>query len=114
MVTIEQVQRGMVRFIDAEVVPRLSAMEKLVVGSGGGLIAAKLPAVIAGYADNKFVSALGLYDAANGEVDLDALYNAMKPYFTPDPIPVKIPFIGITLKFTQREFDALYQYIKEA
>lgn len=114
MTTIEQVQRGMVRFIDAEVVPHLSAMEKLVVGSGGGLIAAKLPMVTKALSENKFVSALGLYDETSGEVDIDALYNAMKPYITPDAIPVRIPFIGITLKFTQREIDALYQYIKEA
>lgn len=114
MVTIEQVQQGMVRFIDAEVIPRLSAMEKLVVGGGAGLITAKLPAVIAGYADNKFVSALGLYDAENGEIDLDALYNAVKPYITTDPIPVTVPFVGIKLKFTQREIEMLYKYIKEA
>lgn len=114
MATIEQVQRGMVRFIDAEVVPHLSAMETLVVGSGGGLIAAKLPTAAKTLSEHKFVSALGLYDEERGEIDLDALYNAMKPYITPDPIPVKIPLIGITLKFTQREFDALYQYIKEA
>lgn len=114
MVTIEQVQRGVVKFIDMEVIPRLSTMEKLVVGSGGALIAAKLPVVIARHADNKLVSALGLYDAENSEIDLDALYNAMKPYIAADPIPVKIPLAGITLKFTQREIDALYQLIKEA
>lgn len=114
MVTIEQIQRGMVRFIDTEVIPRLSGMEKLVVGGGAGLITAKLPAVIAGYADNKLVSALGLYDAEDGEVDLDALYNAMKPYITADPIPVTVPFVGIKLKFTQREIEMLYKYIKEA
>lgn len=113
MATIEQVQRGMVRFIDAEVIPRLSAMETLVVGSGGILFAAKLPTVVKTLSENKLVSALELYDEEKNEIDIDALYNAMKPYITPDAIPVKIPFTGVTLKFTQQEFDMLYRYIKE-
>lgn len=114
MVTIAQVQQGVARFIDAEIVPRLSAVEKLVVGGGAGLLTAKLPEVLKGYADNKMVSALGLYDAEHGEIDIDALYNAIKPYIGADPIPVTVPFVGIKLKFTQREIDTLYKYIKEA
>lgn len=114
MVTITQVQNGVAKFVDAEVIPRLSVMEKLVVGGGAGLVTAKLPEVLNKYADHKLVSTLGLYDQENGEIDLDAVYNAAKPYIGADPVPVKIPFIGITLKFTEREFDTLYKYIKEA
>lgn len=114
MVTIAQVQKGVAKFVDVEVIPRLSVMEKLVVGSGTGLITAKLPEILGKYADSKIFSGLGLYDAEHGEIDIDALYNAAKPYIGADPIPVKIPFVGITLKFTQREFDTLYKYIMEA
>lgn len=114
MVTIEQAQKGIAKFVDAEIVPRLSVTEKLIVGGGAGLVAVKLPNLLNKYADNRFVSALELYDAEKGEIDIDALYNAAKPYITTDPIPVTIPFVGLTLKFTQREVDALYRYIKEA
>lgn len=114
MVTISRIQSALVRFIDSEIISRLSALEKIVVGGGGGLIASKLPAVLEKYSDNKLISALGIYDREHGEVDVDALYNAVKPYITSDPIPIPIPFLGITLKFTQREIDALYKYIMEA
>lgn len=114
MVTIQQAQQGIARFIDSEVVPRLSAVEKVVVGGGAGLLTAKLPEVLKKCSDNKMISTLGIYDAEHGEIDIDALYNAVKPYIGADPIPVKIPFVGITLKFTQREIDTLYQFIKEA
>lgn len=40
MVSIAQVQQGVVRFVDAEIVPRLSVTERLVVGGGMGLVAA--------------------------------------------------------------------------
>lgn len=114
MVTIAQIQQGVARFVDTEIIPRLSTTEKLVVGGGAGLATAKLPELLNRYADNKIVSVLGLYDAEHGEIDLDAVYNAVKPYITSDPIPVTIPFVGLTLKFTQREIDNLYKYIKEA
>lgn len=114
MVTIAQAQRGITAFVDREVVPRLSIAEKVVVGGGAGLVTAKLPEVLNKYADHKLVSALGLYDRENGEIDIDAVYNAAKPYIGADPVPVKIPFVGITLKFTEREFETLYKYIKEA
>lgn len=114
MVTIAKVQQGVAKFVDAEIIPRLSVVEKLVVGGGAGLITSKLPEVLGKYADNNIFSALALYDAEHGEIDIDALYNAVKPYIGPDPIPVKIPIAGITLKFTQREIDTLYKYIMEA
>lgn len=114
MVTITQMQQGIVRFVDTEITTRLSITEKLVVGGGMGLITAKLPELIKRYANTPFVAALGLYDPEHEEVDIDALYNAVKPYIGADPIPVTVPFVGLKLKFTQREIDTLYKYIKEA
>lgn len=114
MVTLEQAQRGLVKFVDAEIVPGLSALEKVVIGGGAGVIVSKLPVILERYADNGMVAALELYDRERGQIDLDAVYNAVKPYIGPDPIPVKIPAVGVTVKLTQREVDALYRYIKEA
>lgn len=114
MVTITQMQQGIVRFVDTEIVPSLSATERLVVGGGIGLVAAKLPALMEPYANNPFISTLGLYDPEHEEIDLDAMYTAVKPYIGADPIPVTVPFVGLKLKFTQREIDTLYKYIKEA
>lgn len=114
MVSIAQAQRGIVKFIDAEVISRLSVVERLVVGGGGGLVAAKLPELLKTLTGNKFAAVMGLYDAEHGEIDIESLYNAIKPYIGADPIPVTIPLVGITLKFTQREIDTLYKYIMEA
>ena len=114
MVTMKQAQQGLVRFIDQDVISRLSGWEKVVIGGGGGLIAAKLPQVLEKYLEHPVVSALGVYDPQSGEIDLDAVYEAVRPYIGAEPIPVKIPLVGITLKLTQREIDSLYDYIKEA
>lgn len=118
MVTLAQTQVGILKFVEREIAPNLSMMEKIVVGGAINLVSGKLPALIDHYMGGKFFSALEVYDKERGALDIDALYNAIKPYLGADPIPVpvKVPGIGVdlNLKFTQRDVDALYKYIKEA
>ena len=112
MVTTAQMQRGMVNFIDREVLPHLSGYEKLVVGAGTSLIATKLPNVMDNLSHHPVLAALDLYK--DGQVDIDAVYNAVKPYIGTEQISVKVPVVGITLRMGQREIADLYRYIKEA
>ena len=111
MVSMDKVQRGLAAFLDRELIPSLSGWDKVLVGGGAGILTAKLPQVIAQY---PVVAALGLYDAANNQVDIDALYNSITPYIGAEALPVKIPMVGITIKVGKQEIDALYRYIKEA
>lgn len=111
MVSMDKVQRGLAAFLDRELIPSLSGWDKVLVGGGAGILTAKLPQVIAQY---PVVAALGLYDTANNQVDIDALYNAVTPYIGTEALPVKIPVVGITIKVGKQEIDALHRYIKEA
>lgn len=118
MVTLTQAQTGILRFVEKEIAPNLSMMEKIVVGGAINLVSGKLPTLIDKYADNKIFSVLKIYDKEQGKLDIEALYNAVKPYLGAEtiPVPVKVPVIGVdlNLKFTQRDIDTLYKYIKEA
>lgn len=118
MVTLTQAQTGILRFVEKEIAPNLSMMEKIVVGGAINLVSGKLPTLIDKYADNKFFTALEIYDKEQEKLDIEALYNAIKPYLGAEaiPVPVKVPGIGVdlNLKFTQRDVDTLYRYIKEA
>ena len=114
MVNINQVQRGVTEFIDREVIPHLSGYERIMLGTGAGLLSAKLPNIMDKVANNTIFSAMDLYNKNTGEVDLDAVYKAARPYIGSESFPVKIPVVGITLKMGQKEIDDLYRYIKEA
>ena len=48
----------------------------------------------------------------DGQVDIDALYNAFAPKVT-GPLEFAIPFVG-ALSLDRAEVDKLYRYIKEA
>ena len=50
---------------------------------------------------------------AHATPQIDALYNAAKPYMGTEALPVKIPGIGLTLKLGKQDIDTLYAYIQE-
>ena len=89
MVKMEKVQAGVAKFIDRDIAPSLSGWDKVIVAAGGGLLAARLPQLIAQYAAKPIIAAMGVYDAETGEVDIDALYAAAKPYMGTEPLPLK-------------------------
>jgi hypothetical protein len=113
MVTISQIQRGFVLFVDNEVAAALGGWQKAVLAGTAGLLAANLPNLVKVYGAHPFVAALGIYDANSGTVNIDALYNAIVPKLGAEKIPLTIPKIG-TIKMGQPEIDTLMRYIKEA
>ena len=113
MVTISQIQKGFVRFVDNEVAAAFTGWQKAVVAGAAGLLAANFPNLVNTYAAHPIVAALGVYDPQNGSVNIDALYNAFVPKMGQDKIPITIPKIG-TIKMGQPEIDVLMRYIKEA
>lgn len=113
MVTISQIQKGFVRFVDNEVAAAFTGWQKAVVAGAAGLLAANFPNLVNTYTSHPIVAALGVYDPQSGSVNIDALYNAFVPKMGQDKIPITIPKIG-TIKMGQPEIDALMRYIKEA
>lgn len=111
MASIQQIQQGAVRFVDNELVPAFAGAEKILVGGAAALLIANLENIVKQYAANPMVAMLGVYK--DGNIDVDAMYQAFAPRFGAEKIPVKIPMVG-TVKIGKAEIDKIYQYIKEA
>ena len=114
MVTMDKVQQGLTLFIDRELIPSLTGWDKVLVGGATGLMASNLPQMATQLAANPVVAAMGLYNPSTNQVDIDALYKAAVPYIGAEALPLKLPFLGMTIKMGKTEVDALYRYIKEA
>ena len=112
MIPMGNVQAGIAKFIDRDIAQSLNGWDRVLIAGAGGLLAANIPQIIAQYADHPMVKALGVYDKERNAVDVDALYNAAKPYIS-EPIPVEIPMLKITIKLGKKELDTLYAYIQE-
>ena len=113
MATIAQIQKGTAAFIDAELLPAFTSWQKVLVGGGAGLLLKNLPQTINLLAQNPVVAALGVYNASNGTVDIDALADAFLPQMGTDALPITIPG-GITVRLTKADFEKLIRHIKEA
>lgn len=113
MVTVSQIQKGFVRFIDTEVAGAFDKWQKVVVIGAATLLATNLPKLIVTYSTHPMISAFGVLNPENGNIDIDALYDAFVPNMGTDKIPLTIPKIG-TIKLGKDEIDILCRYIKEA
>lgn len=116
MATIQQVQKGFVKFIDNHVAGAYSGIEKAMILGGSTLIASGLPNLMK--QQSGVICALGLFDSESGFVDIDSVYNAFVPHIGAEKIPVKLPKLGAidlgTIKLGREEIDILVRYIREA
>ena len=60
MVTVSQIQRGFVQFVDAEVAVAFNGWQKAVVAGGAGLLASNFPNLLNVYASHPIVAAIGI------------------------------------------------------
>lgn len=113
MATINQVQKGLITFVDRDLSGAFEGWQKAFVVGGATLLAANFPKLAQTYGRHPMVSALGVYNEVTGTIDIDAVYNAFVPHLGAEKIPVSIPKVG-TIKMGKEEIDILVKYIKEA
>jgi hypothetical protein len=112
MVTIDQAMRGAMRYADNEVIPHLPGGKGIGAGIMLALIMEGSREKILALRENPAVKMMGVMDEA-GNIDLDRLYNAARPRFDGQKLPVTVPIIG-ELRFDQNDVDKLYRYMQEA
>lgn len=112
MVTMQQIQNGLMRYIDEEILPHLTGIKKIGLGAYTALAAQNFVQVILSYKDHPAVSVLHVMDD-KGDVDIDRLYKAVAPQFANgERQTITIPLIG-DYTVDKTDLEALYRYIKE-
>ena len=109
MITIQQLQNGINRFVDEELTAQMDGWKKLAVETVVGLYMVKFPAIIESLAANPMITPLALYE--NGMIDIDAVYHEAAKHFE-SPISFQIPAIG-AFELTKENLDTLYRMIKQ-
>lgn len=115
MVTIDQIESGVVKFIDAEIAPKIPVnipngqLKKVVFLAGAAYAVRKN---IRQYAGHPMVAQLGAVDEA-GNVDLDGLLEAARSAVPETGMKATVPILG-DLTFYAEDLERLAAYIKEA
>ena len=112
MVTIDQAMRGLAQYADNEIIPHLPTGKGIGAGIALALIMDGGKSRILALKDHPAVQMMGIMDA-EGNIDLERLYNAARPRFDGQKLPITVPIIG-ELRFDVSDLDKLYKYIQEA
>lgn len=112
MTSIDQIQRGASRFVDTELMPKLAGRDKWIVAGVVTLYIKRLPALVEQVKNKEAVRMLGVIGEDNS-VDLEAVYNSIKPAAAQTPVQVNIP-MGGTITITGTDIDILYNCIMQA
>lgn len=111
MVTVEQIQKGLARYIDVQLAGAFEGWQKAIVLAGGVLIARNIPALVETYAGHPLTAALGVF--RDGGIDIDALHEALAANLGGEKVPINLPGIGV-LKFGRDDLDTIVRYVKES
>ncbi len=110
--SIQKVQIGLANFIDTEMVNHLDGWQKIGFGAAAALIIKNLPNTINAYMKHPIVVAFGVIDE-DGNIDIDALHDAIMDHFATDGEYINIPMLG-RVKITKQDVETLYKFIREA
>lgn len=109
MIRIHQVQNGLGKYVECELVPHLSGIKKIGLSAYAALASKNLGEVVMKYKDHPAVAVLHIIND-EGEVNVDALRDALFPLFA-EKQTIEIPLIG-DFTFDQNDIEKLCRYMK--
>lgn len=112
MVSIESVERGMVRYIDEVFLPSFprDGVKGFAVGVAASLLVKRGGNLLREYAKAPVLQQLGLV-TPDGSVDLEAVMEAVLANLPAGGLPVDLP-MGIVLRVNAEDVEAMYQAIQ--
>lgn len=112
MVTVTQIQNGLARYIDEEVVAAMPGWQKWVFGAGASIALNNLPATMERIKNTEVVKMLGVIDA-QGDIDMAKIYQGVKKQSEKGPVSFEIPAMG-KMTLNDADVDKIYRYITNA
>lgn len=115
MVTLRQIQHGITRYADTQIMPKMpdsggmDGLKRLGVGIATAYISRNIGSLLEKYRGNQFLSALGVIDS-NGDVDIEGIAEIAKEEIPESGIRVTVPILN-ELTFYRADVDSLLSYI---
>lgn len=115
MVSIAQIERGVGRWVDAELMPLIPTggqydnLKRIGVAAGAVYLIRKGKTVLMTLRDSSFLNALGAVDA-NGDIDIEGVKEVLAEKIPETGIKVNIPILN-EVTFYRRDLESVYAYI---
>ncbi len=114
MVHTDKVIRGLVNFLDNELMPHLppKGWQRPVCGTVIALSTKRMSSLIEGLKNNPMLAGIGIIDES-GMVDIDSVKTEFSKQLGSEGMVIEFPLIG-PITFYQSDVDKLYSYILNA
>lgn len=111
MANANQIKAGIGDYINQHMMQKLDSKRQFVLGIAYGMFAGRLDTILAAVQQNTTARALGIV-CENGEIDLDAIYNAAIAQMQQQgKLSFDIPFMG-TFAFNADDIHDIYNAIQ--
>lgn len=112
MVNVGQVQNGITRYLDNEIVKNMTGWQKWTFGAFGAIAVSRAGDIFETLKNNQMVAALGVIDN-NDMIDIDTIYREFKRQAQAGAITIDVPVLG-ALSLNETDVDKMYNYITNA
>ena len=109
MYEYNKVLNGITKYIDNEIISKISGWKKWVVGSGIGMAMSNSTNVFNQLKENQFVKMLNIIDK-NDKIDVDKIYQEMKKQAKKGAITFDVPMLG-AITLNENDVDKMYEFI---
>ena len=110
MVTYTQLINGLSRYIDTEIINKLTGNSKLLLGIGSGIALKKGENIYKLLQENSIIKMLDLIDK-DGNIDIETIFEELRKQARKQSIEIDIPIIGI-LKLNEEDITKLQTFVK--
>ena len=106
----KQVIEGLVKFVDEELVKKMTGLNRWLIGTGAGIVGNKAEKVFHSLKDIGLLHTLELIDDDN--VNIHCIYTELLKQAAHGPIHIEIPMLG-TITLSKSDVEKMYRYIIE-
>ena len=110
MYEYNKVINGIAKYIDVEIVEKVSGWKRWIIGSGVGLALSNTTEIFNQLKHNEIVKLLNIVDE-NDRVDVDKIYKEMKAQAKKSSVTFDVPMLG-ALTLNEHDVDKMYEFIK--
>lgn len=110
MIPYVKVISGITKYIDEEIVSKLTGYQKWIVGAGAGILFNKSTNIFNNLKNNSMIKSMELINE-NDEIDIETIYQEIKKQAQKSAVTVDIPLAG-TFTLNEQDVDKLYGLIK--
>jgi hypothetical protein len=110
MYEYNKVMNGIAKYIDIEIVDKITGWKKWVIGGGVSIALSNMSNVFNELKNNEMIKLLNIIDK-DDKIDVDKIYKEMKKQAKKGAVTFDVPMLG-GLTLNEQDVDKVYEFIK--